>query len=149
MLRKQKRFQNSLPTKTATVDLAVNNSNKETRTGNKRKGLEIFLSVRSRVDLTPSEAGIKPKLLQFTVFGFSDSRVPIQVSNEQELGRNNGKREKVGSFLPRDPSDLGFGHHGWKTNELREFGLTVHETVCPTCPSGEERDESLSSRWPF
>ncbi|KAI5674378.1 hypothetical protein M9H77_14742 [Catharanthus roseus] len=57
-------------------------------------------------------------------FGFSDSPVQIQATG------------------------LGFGHRQRKTNELCEFSLTIHETDCPTCSSGEEREESLSSRWP-
>ncbi|KAI5666558.1 hypothetical protein M9H77_16411 [Catharanthus roseus] len=80
------------------------------------------------------------------IFGFSDSPVQIQATGEQQLDRINSNRIKVGSFLPRDPSGLGFGHRQWKTNELREFGLTIHETDCPTCSSGEEREESLNSR---
>ncbi|KAI5665112.1 hypothetical protein M9H77_24435 [Catharanthus roseus] len=58
------------------------------------------------------------------IFCFSDSPVQIQATS------------------------LGFGHRQWKTNELCEFGLTIHETDYPTCSSGEEREESLSSRWP-
>ncbi|KAI5669216.1 hypothetical protein M9H77_19069 [Catharanthus roseus] len=82
------------------------------------------------------------------IFGFSDCPVQIQATGEKQLERLNSNRVKVGSFLPRDPSGLGFGRRQWKTNELREFGLTFHETDCPTCSSGKEREESLSSRWP-
>ncbi|KAI5649213.1 hypothetical protein M9H77_35218 [Catharanthus roseus] len=64
------------------------------------------------------------------IFGFSDSPVQIQATGEQQLDRINSNRIK------------------WKMNELCEFGLTIHETDCPTCSSGEEREESLSSRWP-
>ncbi|KAI5648172.1 hypothetical protein M9H77_34177 [Catharanthus roseus] len=51
------------------------------------------------------------------------------------------------SVTPQFPIQATGEQHG-KTNELCEFDLTIHETDCPTCSSGEERGESLSSRWP-
>ncbi|KAI5665113.1 hypothetical protein M9H77_24436 [Catharanthus roseus] len=105
------------------------------RTVNQQPAIE-YLTV---IIIKKAEAGKKEE---------SDSPVQIQATGEQQLDRINSNRIKVGSFLPRDPSGLGFGHRQWKTNKLCEFGLTIYETDCPTCSFGEEREESLSSRWP-
>ncbi|KAI5678922.1 hypothetical protein M9H77_09872 [Catharanthus roseus] len=81
-------------------------------------------------------------------FAFSDSKFPIQATGEQQLAKTTVKVKSSDlSYLETlQVSDLDTDSR--KTNKLCEFGLTIHETDCLTCSSGEEREESLSSRWP-